>query len=175
MPAIDRSFSDFRWPEAIGLPGGLSPGCVPGEICMGTKGTKGYATWRWLLDEFYNNPKFESIIYRPHDAGGKKLLMLPNSLAPAYGNVSFVSLLESNGGRNDISVISVAISIKTDEFCSKNDGSCIQIDEFVFKMMILMQTSNVQMWAITAQYWTGVWCRRFQEKRRMAAFPSEKS
>eukprot|EP01043_Picozoa_sp_COSAG02_P062775 COSAG02_NODE_8745_length_2457_cov_1.449109_2_plen_430_part_00 len=107
------------WVASIGLPGALSPGCVPGEICMGNKDESGYATWRWLLDEFYNNPKFESIIHRPFDAHGKKLLMLPNSYAPAYKNASFVSLLESNGGRNDIKVIS--------------------------------------MWAISAQYWAGVW------------------
>jgi hypothetical protein len=107
------------WPSSIGLPGGLSPGCVPGKVCMGEKGTRGYATWRWVLDEFYNNPKFESIIYRPFDAQGKKLLMLPNSFNPGYKNASFVSLLESNGGRNDVKVIS--------------------------------------MWAMTAEYWTGVW------------------
>ena len=74
---------------------------------------------RWVLDEFYNNPKFEQIVYRPFDADGKKLLMLPTSVAPAYSNESFVSLLEANGGRHDVRVIS--------------------------------------MWAISAQYWTGVW------------------
>ena len=95
------------WSESIGLPGGLSPGCAAGEICMAKRGERGYATWRWLFDEFYNNPKFEAIIHRPFDAHGKKLLMLPNSYTPAYNNASFVALLESNGGRNDIKVISM--------------------------------------------------------------------
>jgi len=101
------------WPQAF-------VGCPSGKICMGTKADGfTYATWRWVLDEFYNNPKFEQIVYRPFDADGKKLLMLPTSVAPAYSNESFVSLLEANGGRHDVRVIS--------------------------------------MWAISAQYWTGVW------------------
>ena len=32
-----------------------------------------YAMWRWVLDEFYNNDKYASIVYRPFDAGGKKV------------------------------------------------------------------------------------------------------
>jgi hypothetical protein len=40
--------------------------------------------WRWLLDEFYNNPKYTDIVYRPFDAGGKMLMFLPSPLTPAY-------------------------------------------------------------------------------------------
>ena len=37
----------------------------------------------------------------------KKLLFLPSPVVPAYGNASFVSLIESNGGRNDVLVQSM--------------------------------------------------------------------
>ena len=96
--------------------------------------------WRWVLDEFYNNPKYartviwshlyknaiilprqardkhrgklkkrrpflryESIVYRAPETG-KKLLFLPSPAEPAYHNASFVSLLESNSGKDDVQV-----------------------------------------------------------------------
>ena len=87
--------------------------CNVKGICMGTKneskpgGNGQYAMWRWVLDEFYNNPLYGDIIYRPHDANGKKMLFLPSPQAPAYNNASFVALLEANGGRNDVKVQSM--------------------------------------------------------------------
>ena len=90
-----------------------SANCNTKGICMGTKnesqpgGNGQYAMWRWILDEFYNNPLYEDIIYRPHDANGKKILFLPSPQAPAYNNASFVALLEANGGRNDVKVQSM--------------------------------------------------------------------
>jgi hypothetical protein len=93
-----RTPSIAAWPRAA---------CGTG-LCMGTKqdGAQ-YAMWRWVLDEFYNNPKFEAIVYRPFDAHGKKLLFLPSPSTPAYNNASFVQLLESNGGRHDVKVQSM--------------------------------------------------------------------
>ena len=60
-----------------------------------------------VLDEFYNNPKYSEIVYKPFDAGGKKLLFLPTPATPAYGNASYVQLIEDNGGRNDVRVVSM--------------------------------------------------------------------
>ena len=92
------------WPTAA---------CGTGKMCMGKKGQlnpdggHAYAMWRWVLDEFYNNPKYSDIIYKPFDADGKKLLFLPSPASPAYDNASFVELLESNGGRDDVRVVSM--------------------------------------------------------------------
>jgi hypothetical protein len=37
--------------------------------------------WRWILDEFYNNPKYSEIIYRVGPQQ-KKLLLLPDPNTP---------------------------------------------------------------------------------------------
>ncbi len=77
------------------------------EMCMGTKSDgNNYAMWRWVLDEFYNNPKYESIVYRTPETG-KKLLFLPSPAQPAYHNASFVKLLERNSGKADVEVRSM--------------------------------------------------------------------
>lgn len=85
-----------------------------GPVCLGTKddGSQ-YAMWRWILDEFYNNPAYADIVYKVEveDADGssseKKLLFLPSPVVPAYGNASFVEMLEANSGRNDVLVRSM--------------------------------------------------------------------
>jgi hypothetical protein len=51
-----------------------------------------YAMWRWVLDEVYNNPDYSDLVHR--NAQGKKVLFLPSPVVPAYGNASFVALLE---------------------------------------------------------------------------------
>ena len=74
-----------------------------------------YAMWRWILDEFYNDPKYADIIYQvnvPEDGLGggvvkKKLFFFPSPVVPAYNNATLVSLVESNGGRNDVVVQSM--------------------------------------------------------------------
>ena len=87
--------------------------CNVKGMCMGTKkesepgGDGQYAMWRWVLDEFYGNPLYADIVYRPPDAGGKQLLFLPSPQAPAYNNASFVAMLEANGGRDDVAVRSM--------------------------------------------------------------------
>ena len=42
------------WPTAD-----CGGGNTHGPVCLGTKADgPQYAMWRWILDEFYNNPKF---------------------------------------------------------------------------------------------------------------------
>eukprot|EP00656_Telonema_subtile_P039810 TRINITY_DN44893_c0_g1_i1.p1 TRINITY_DN44893_c0_g1~~TRINITY_DN44893_c0_g1_i1.p1 ORF type:complete len:565 (-),score=82.69 TRINITY_DN44893_c0_g1_i1:187-1881(-) len=75
------------------------------EICMGgpEEGVN-YASWRWILDNIYNNPKFDDVIHRVE---GKKALFFPSPRVPAWNNQTLVDMAESNGGRNDVKVISM--------------------------------------------------------------------
>ena len=114
-----RTPSIAAWPTA---------NCGAEGLCTGTKeesergGDGRYATWRWVLDEFYAN--YADIVYRPHDAGGRKRLFLPSARAPAYGNASFVAALEAHGGRHDVDVRSLwaldgAASVRRDARASE--------------------------------------------------------
>lgn len=80
------------------------------KMCMGTKedGSQ-YAMWRWILDEFYNNPNYGDIIYKVADDNDemKKMLFLRSPNVPAYNNASFVKMIETNGGRKDVKVYSM--------------------------------------------------------------------
>eukprot|EP00658_Telonema_sp_P-2_P078888 TRINITY_DN7498_c0_g1_i4.p1 TRINITY_DN7498_c0_g1~~TRINITY_DN7498_c0_g1_i4.p1 ORF type:complete len:242 (-),score=54.42 TRINITY_DN7498_c0_g1_i4:104-829(-) len=70
----------------------------------GKEGGTNYAMWRWLLDTFYNDPTYSQIV---HTLDQRKVMFLPSSIVPAYHNASLVDLIEANGGRNDVRVISM--------------------------------------------------------------------
>jgi hypothetical protein len=56
--------------------------------------------WQYMLDKLYNNPIYSDLIYK---LNGKKVFFVPYN--PSCYDAGVVTQIESNGGRNDITVI----------------------------------------------------------------------
>ena len=61
----------------------------------------GGTTWRYLLSEFYNNPRYAPLIYTQ---GAKKVVFVPYAGANCYSAPETL-LIAANGGRNDVTVV----------------------------------------------------------------------
>jgi hypothetical protein len=62
----------------------------------------GSNTWQWLLANLYNNATFDPLVYRD-PATGKKVVFLPYN--PSCYDAATEALIQSNGGRNDVTTI----------------------------------------------------------------------
>ena len=61
----------------------------------------GGTTWRFLLDEFYNSPRYAPLVYTQ---AGKKVVFLPYAGANCFSQPE-AALIRANGGRNDVATI----------------------------------------------------------------------
>lgn len=61
----------------------------------------GSNTWQYLLDNIYNKPEYDSLIYK--DETGKKVVFVPYN--PTCYDEATAQLIASNGGRNDIAIV----------------------------------------------------------------------
>eukprot|EP00939_MAST-03C_sp_MAST-3C-sp1_P001369 g1369.t1 len=71
-------------------------------------------TWQYLLDRFYNNPKYESLIWKRPSAGGTKKTFFVT--ANSFLNTTVNALIESNSGREDIDLIEMWALFGKSEF-----------------------------------------------------------
>jgi hypothetical protein len=62
---------------------------------------KGGTTWKFLLDNFYNDPRYSDLVYVQNN---KKVVFVPYAGANCY-DAGERLLIESNGGRNDVITI----------------------------------------------------------------------
>lgn len=56
--------------------------CGNVECMGGPEDGPNQAMWRWLLDNFYNNPKYSSIVYSRPESPTKKLMFIPSPDVP---------------------------------------------------------------------------------------------
>ena len=61
----------------------------------------GGTTWKYLVDELYNNETYQDLVYKQD---GKKVVFVPHAGSNCY-DYAEAQLIENNGGRNDIRVI----------------------------------------------------------------------
>lgn len=58
-------------------------------------------TWQFMLDQFYNDPRYAPLVYAP---GGKKVVFVPYAGANCYSPAERAKI-EANGGRHDVATI----------------------------------------------------------------------
>ncbi len=58
------------------------------------------ATWKYLVDKFYNNETYSDLLYK---MDGKKVVFLPYN--PTCYDPGVEAEIQSNGGKNDITTV----------------------------------------------------------------------
>eukprot|EP00912_Choanoflagellata_sp_UC4_P000340 UC4_evm3s209 len=59
-------------------------------------------TWQWLLDNVYNNPSTQDLVWKRPNNGNKFTIFVPDN---SNLNDTVNALIESNGGRNNVEVV----------------------------------------------------------------------